>query len=292
MKIVRLEDTAVEDVKHRPRQGRFERRRLLEGVTGTPENFHFQMVRTYGDFFSPRHHHNFDQVRYQIEGTFDFDRNGKMIPGTVAYFPEGAYYGPQTSGEDSLTVVLQFGGASGNGYMSADQLIESVAELKKTGEFNKGVYTRIGPDGHKKNMDGYQASWEYINQHPMVYPERRYQDPVFMNPENYSWVAQGDGGVSRKRLGVFTEYETLLDAFRLEAGASMTLDERSMYFVLSGNGRAGFPRWDKHSTLYVARGDSSGEITADTTSELLRIGLPDLSALAARTEAHPKALAG
>jgi hypothetical protein len=126
----------------------------------------------------------------------------------------------------------------------------------------------------------------------MVYPERRYQDPVFMNPENYSWVAQGDGGVARKRLGVFTEYETLLDAFRLEAGASMTLDERSMYFVLSGNGRAGFPRWDKHSTLYVARGDSSGEITADTTSELLRIGLPDLSTLAAQTEAHPKALAG
>jgi len=113
-----------------------------------------------------------------------------MTPGTVAYFPEAAYYGPQTSGEDSLTVVLQFGGASGSGYMSADQLIESVAELKKTGEFNKGVYTRLLPDGRKKNMDGYQASWEYINQRPMVYPERRYQDPVFMNPESYSWIAQ------------------------------------------------------------------------------------------------------
>jgi len=50
-------------------------------------------------------------------------------------------------------------------------------------------------------MDGYQASWEYINQRPMVYPERRYQDPVFMNPENYNWIAQGDGGVARKRLG-------------------------------------------------------------------------------------------
>jgi hypothetical protein len=36
MKIVRLEDTTLEDVKHRPRQGRFERRRLLEGETGTP----------------------------------------------------------------------------------------------------------------------------------------------------------------------------------------------------------------------------------------------------------------
>jgi hypothetical protein len=91
---------------------------------------------------------------------------------------------------------------------------------------------------------------------------------------------------------VFTECETKLDVFRIEKGATMQLDERCLYFVLSGSGRAGFPRWDKHSTLYVARGDSGGEITADTTSELLRIGLPDLSALAARTEAHPKALAG
>ena len=113
-----------------------------------------------------------------------------------------------------------------------------------------------------------------------------------MNPENYNWIAQRDAeGVSRKRLGVFTECETLLDMFKVEAGASMKLDERSMYFVLSGNGRAGFPRWDKHSTLYVARGES-GEITADATTELLRIGLPDLSGLAARSEAHPAALAG
>jgi hypothetical protein len=126
----------------------------------------------------------------------------------------------------------------------------------------------------------------------MVYPERRYQDPVFMNPENYTWIAQPDSsGVARKRLGVFTECETLLDIFKLEAGATMKLDERSMYFVLSGNGRAGFPRWDKHSTLYVPRGES-GEITADATSELLRIGLPDLSGLAARTQEHPTALAG
>src|SRR5260370_36840098 len=117
MKIVRLEDTTLEDVKHRPRQGKFERRRLLEGETGTPGNFHFQMVRTYGDFFSPRHHHNFDQVRYQIEGTFDFDRNGKMTPGTVAYFPEPAYHAPQPSGRAWLRVGVQFCGASGGAHM-------------------------------------------------------------------------------------------------------------------------------------------------------------------------------
>ena len=294
MKIVRLEDTSIEDVKDRPRDGKFERRRLMEGTPGTSDNFHFQMVRTYGDFFSPRHHHNFDQVRFQIEGTFSFDRNGTMTPGTIAYFPEAAYYGPQTSGEDSLTVVLQFGGASGNGYMSADELISSVAELKKTGEFKKGAYTQILPDGSKKNKDGYQAAWENLTGRKLVYPPQRYQDPVFMNPENYSWKpVDGMPGVSRKRMGVFTECETLLDFFRLEKGAAMRLDERSMYFVTSGSGRAGFPRWDKHSTLYLARGET-GEITADETSEMLRIGLPDLADVAANatTDTRKTALAG
>jgi hypothetical protein len=31
-----------------------------------------------GDFASPRHRHNFDQFRFQLEGTMNFDRNGKM----------------------------------------------------------------------------------------------------------------------------------------------------------------------------------------------------------------------
>jgi hypothetical protein len=291
MKIVRLEEAPLEDVKERTRDGKFVRRRLLEGTPGSPDNFFLQMVRTYGDFFSPRHHHNFDQFRFQLEGTFSFDRNGTMTPGTVAYFPEGAYYGPQTSAEDSLTVVLQFGGASGEGYMSPDEAMSTTAELKKIGEFKKGAFTQILPDGRKKNKDGFQAVWEHFNKRPLVYPPPRYQDPVFMNPENYKWLAlDGAPGVARKRMGVFTECETLLDFFRLEKGASLRLDERSMYFVISGSGRAGFPRWDKHSTLYLARGET-GEITADETTELMRIGLPDLAAAAAVDE--PKtALAG
>ena len=63
--------------------------------------------------------------------------------------------------------------------------------------------------------------------------------------------------------------------------------------MTSGSGRAGFPRWEKHSTLYVARGET-GEITADETSEMLRIGLPDLSGVAsiATTDQRPRALAG
>ena len=40
-----------------------------------------------GDFSSPRHRHNFDQFRFQIEGTMNFDRNGKMTAGRLGLFP-------------------------------------------------------------------------------------------------------------------------------------------------------------------------------------------------------------
>ena len=100
------------------RGGTFHYRHLLEGNAGTPGNFHLGIGQQDGDFASPRHRHNFDQFRFQIEGTMDFDRNGKMAAGTLGYFPEGAAYGPQTSEGRSVTAVLQFGGASGSGYLA------------------------------------------------------------------------------------------------------------------------------------------------------------------------------
>ena len=109
----------VEDVPmvERPniREGTLRSRRLLTGEPGTPGNFSLQLSST-PTYFSPRHRHNFDQVRYQLSGDFDFSTDGAMKPGSVAYFPEGTYYGPQSCPTGSETLVLQFGGASRSGY--------------------------------------------------------------------------------------------------------------------------------------------------------------------------------
>jgi len=157
MKIVQGDQ--VEEVvrKFQHRQGLFIHRKLMVGEPGTPGNFQLELVRTTDDFFSPRHRHNFDQIRYQVEGEFDFDRNGKMKPGILGYFPEGTPYGPQTSSVSSLTLVLQFGGASGSGYMTQEEMEASTAELKKHGRFEKGVYRRNDDQEGKRNVDGYQA---------------------------------------------------------------------------------------------------------------------------------------
>ena len=80
------------------RGGMFHSRRLLEGTPGTVDNFQLSIGVSQGDFYSPRHRHNFEQIRVQLDGEAGFDRDGNMTPGTVGYFPEGVFYGPQSAG--------------------------------------------------------------------------------------------------------------------------------------------------------------------------------------------------
>ena len=95
------------------RGGTFHFRNLMEGTSGTIDNFQLSMGRNDKDFVSPRHRHNFEQFRFQLEGDLNFARDGIMTPGMVGYFPEGTSYGPQTSEATATTFVLQFGGSSG-----------------------------------------------------------------------------------------------------------------------------------------------------------------------------------
>ena len=137
------------------RGGTFHYRNLMEGTPGTIDNFQLSMGRNDKDFVSPRHRHNFEQFRFQLEGDLDFDRDGKMTPGMLGYFPEGASYGPQTSEATAMTIVLQFGGPSGSGYLSRAEVNAGMAELRKTGTFEAGVYKRNPDVPGKRNMDGF-----------------------------------------------------------------------------------------------------------------------------------------
>ncbi len=97
MQFVQGDEVPIQQRVHQHRVGTFRHQRIMAGELGTPGNFVFEIVHTIDDFFSPRHRHNFDQFRFQLDGEFDFDRNGKMKPGVLGYFPEGAFYGPQSS---------------------------------------------------------------------------------------------------------------------------------------------------------------------------------------------------
>lgn len=280
MKIVQGEDIPFEERKEQHRKGTFRFKRVIEGPAGTAGNFYFQMVHTIDDFFSPRHRHNFDQFRYQMEGTFDFSRNGKMKPGMVGYFPEATPYGPQTSSESSLTAVLQFGGASGNGYMAEKELQNGTAELKKFGVFKDGVFRRNEDVEGKRNMDGYQAVWEHVNKRPMVYPEPRYHDPIMMEPDHYDWVpVEGMAGVSQRQLGVFTERQIESSFFRLEPNSVFRAKGRGIYFVVSGSGTVEGQPYKRYTTVHADQGERAA-FSASQETVILLMGLPNLAGMA------------
>src|SRR5580693_3584274 len=214
MKIVQYDDVEWKrGLQHRG--GTFHYRHLLNGTPGTLGNFQLNIGQLEGDFASPRHRHNFDQFRIQLEGTMNFDRNGKMAAGSVGYFPEGAPYGPQSSEGTSVTAVLQFG------------------------SFEGGIFRRHDDVEGRRQTDGYQAIWEHMNGQRMEYPKPRYRDPIMLDPANYEWLpVDGMPGVSEKPLGSFTERQCGAAIIKLDRGATYRAGERSVYLVLSGSGIA------------------------------------------------------
>ena len=261
------------------RGGTFHYRHLLEGKPGTPDNFHLGIGQQDGDFASPRHRHNFDQFRFQIEGTSDFDRNGKMTAGSLGYFPEGAAYGPQTSEGRSVTAVLQFGGASGSGYLSPAEVAATTEELKKFGTFEGGIFRRNGDVEGRRNSDAYQAIWEHVHGRRMDYPKPRYRDPIMVDPENYDWLpVAGFPGVRQKPLGTFTERECAATLIELAAGATYSAGGSSVYLVLSGAGTVGGEPYRPLTALHVA-GSETADFTATKVTQVLRLVLPNLAGL-------------
>lgn len=264
------------------RGGTFHYRHLLEGTPGTVGNFHLGIGRQDGDFASPRHRHNFDQFRFQLEGTMNFDRNGKMAAGTLGYFPEGAAYGPQSSEGRSVTAVLQFGGASGSGYLSPREVAAGTEELKKFGSFEGGVFRRNEDREGRRTTDAYQAIWEHVHGVRMDYPKPRYRDPIMIDPEHFQWLARPDmPGMQEKPLGAFTERQCAAALVKVGRGARYRADGRSVYLVLAGSGIVRDAPYRPLTALHLAEGEAA-EMTARQDSEILRLVLPDLADLQAR----------
>src|SRR6266487_2542992 len=78
------------------REGVLELKFLLTGQDGSTNNYVLMMNRTgSGGWSTPRHRHNFDQLRYIIKGTYPYAKGKVMPEGWVGYFPESVHYGRQ-----------------------------------------------------------------------------------------------------------------------------------------------------------------------------------------------------
>jgi hypothetical protein len=202
-------------------------------------NFKFSISELGTDYSGPRHRHNFDQYRYMLAGDSDYGQDGPLRAGMLGYYPEGVPYGPQVNKTPIVCAVLQFGGASGSGYLQPREVKAGMEELKAFGEFKDGVFHRHDGVAGKRNMDAYQAIWEHVHGREMTYPKGRYDAPIMMDAASYQWAPiKGAPGASEKLFGVFTERRTQARLVKLASGATLAVEGRGVYLVLSGAGEA------------------------------------------------------
>jgi len=274
--------TYADDLQWKPltaiRDGAKEMKELLIGTEGAPDNYRLVMIREQGAAATtPRHRHNFDQARIVLTGRANYGPKHWIEPGEMAYFPEGAPYGPEASAGDRLGLTLQCGGASGLGYVSNRQVQAATATLKGRGEFKGGVYYPAAPDAKRRAQDSFEAVWEHINGRRITYPKPRYDEPIKMKPANFDWQEQpGQPGVRAKLLGSFTERRHEFALLRVAGGSVALLGPRAgtqLVFVVAGDGTVEGRELKPHAAFEVTAG-SAAQVTATNELELIVIGLP------------------
>lgn len=260
------------------RDGVLEMNILLTGQDGSPNNYVLMLNRTgTGGWGTPRHRHNFDQVRFVIKGDYPY-APGKVMPeGTVGYFPESVHYGPQARPEGLEVLTCQFGGASGNGFLSVAQREAANEALKAKGEFKNGVFTYVDEHGKRHNKDGSEACVEQATGKKLTFAAPRYEDQVMMDPTNYEWIPDGTKGVSSKWLGSFTERAARLGFTRIETNAALLAgDQPSIELVFVSKGKVSVDglTYGPRSAFEFQPNEGPIPVKALEPSELFRIILP------------------
>ncbi len=256
---------------------------MLEGQEDRPDNYQLLMAETDVSFKSPRHRHNFDQLRFSLTGATNIGARKNLDEGDLAYFPEGTYYGPQDQesvGNQSLSMVVQFGGPSGSGYMSKRQMDASFDKLAELGCFEGGVYRRNAPSSDGRvNQDAYEAIWEYQNGRPISYSRPRFMEPVHFREQNFEWqpLEGQQAGVASKHIGSFTEKGVAVFFVQLDAGARYLLPaapQTQLLFFKHGSGKFGNGEpWFRHTAAHLDARESA-EMRADAPTEAVVLQLP------------------
>jgi hypothetical protein len=260
------------------REGKLVQKFLLQGDDDSPNNYLLNVgVTGTGGWGTPRHRHNFDQIRYVLKGRYPVSPQKVMSEGSVAYFPESIHYGPQDRPEGLEMMVIQFGGASGAGFLSTPRREAANEALKAKGEFKNGIFTWIDAQGQKHNMDGATACYEEATGKKLTFAKPRYDDVVLMDPESYAWVPSDTPGVTAKLLGTFTEREIRIGFIKIAAGVTFNTRSRdSIELLFLGKGRIkiGGKLYGTKTSLELLPADAPIEIEAVEESLFFTVTLP------------------
>ena len=235
-------------------------RALLTGNESRKDNFRLYLVHQVASVNIPRHKHNFDQVRMCLEGEpQNYGPDRWIQPGELVYFPEGTPYGPEVSDSRRLSITLQFGGASGSGFIGAARLKQAMQEMMDAGTFEKGKFKRV-EDGQEIVQDAFEAAWEHVNERALLYPEQRYGDPVHLIPGGFVWSkSDSHVGFDEKRMAVFPERSFEITMLRLAGGSEGRIEPRpgiQVGFLTEGEGNIGSAHVTCHSAFSLSPGET------------------------------------
>jgi hypothetical protein len=269
--LVHSEDMQWHQPKAGHREDGVEFKPLFTGEEGQANNYWFTLVQVREHYHTPPHKHMFDQVRFMLKGGFNFGPQ-EQPEGTVGYFTEGTEY-EQSCDNYSFHLLLQCEGGSRTRYFSGKSMRGAVDVLKKTGEFDKGRYRYT--DG--TDVDGYEAVYKHLTGAFPAYTKPRYERPVIMDPDNFTWVADAiDSGARRKTLGVFNERALSLSMMEMDRGRIARLTGGtggSLIYMISGGGDMEGQSWSGGSSIRLSSGEEI-EISADQNSQMFLIDLP------------------
>ena len=260
------------------RTGTLDQKFLLQGDDDSPNNYLLNVGLTgSGGWGTPRHRHNFDQIRYVLKGKYPASPHKIMVEGSVAYFPESVHYGPQDRPEGLEMMVIQFGGAGGAGFLSTPRREAANEALKAKGDFKDGIFTWVDDKGQKHNMDGSAACFEEATGKKLVFGPARYDDVIMMDPDAYAWIATNMPGVSTKSLGIYTERNTRIGFIRVDAGATFNTGSRSqieVLFLSKGAITLNGKTYGEKTGIELLPSDPPFEIKADADALFFSVTLP------------------
>jgi hypothetical protein len=261
------------------RIGALDLQRILDGKEGSLNNFGLLLTHAITDWSAPAHRHNFEQVRYVMEGEVSYGDGTPVHAGAVVYFPESVPYGYQTRKAGTVMLEVQFGGASGNGFLSREQVDAATASLKKRGTFENGKFVHVDAAGKRREEEPYEVIWREVKGEQIKYAGPRYHGIVKMNPDHCQWVeSKAFPGVAHKWLGSFTERETRIGFIRMDAGATMKTGLRpseELLFLTKGKFLIGDQEYLPLTAMSYAANESA-VIQATEPCEFFCLGLPNL----------------
>jgi hypothetical protein len=240
---------------------------LLPGVGYASDCYNY--VGGENVFTAPRHHHDFEQIRISMTGEQDFGLGQITEEGWIAYFPAGAYYGPERIDGASIFQIQW-----SDTWVSRADNERAYAELSETGEFAGGKYTWTDAEGIVQTKDALNAIWEHVWKREASFPIPRYPQPILMNPEGFEYIKH-DTGISTKVLGRFTERDLVIEKVRWDERTSypMPADRTYCMFTNVGDIDVAGQRCGRHTVVWSDFGETV-EVIGEPGAEALCIGFP------------------